>query len=502
MNTTDENASNTAENTSTINDKLDKLFKVVNDMKSTQSKLITSFNAYRDEKKIHDKKFTDIEGKLDIITKHFNDLLNENKALKNQIEIISSKLVVLEARNSTPPSVNHEEILSEIIDRQARSRNLILFNVHENTTDSLNEIQVVSELFRQIGVTTVPLNVLRLGKISNNARPIRVTLPNQHDIFNVLKNKFKLRQSENLKHISISTDRSLGQRKYFKVVLDELNTRKAAGENDIFIKFNNNIPFISKKLPKLRPSSYNLKFYYQNIRGINTKLDVFNRNIALVDYDIIILTETWLHNEVNDIELGIIPKYTVFRCDRDSVMGCIIRGGGVLIAIKNHLQCNRIPLQNNNIEQLFIKLSMGSFTLLIGSVYIPPNSSVDIYNDHTDTVSNLLNLSHYSNVILLGDYNLPGIHWSLLNNKIVPNVSQFNNLIANNLANFSYLNLNQFNLVKNRSDSILDLVLSNAHNLVVRNEPFSLLPIDYMYHPALTVTLPTNIGLKFLINCA
>jgi len=117
-----------------------------------------------------------------------------------------------------------------------------------------------------------------------------------------------------------------------------------------------------------------------------------NRNIALVHYDIIILTKTWLHNEVNDIELGLIPKYTVFRCDRDSVMGCIIRGGGVLIAAKNHLQCNRIPLHNNNIQQLFIKFSMDSFTLLIGSVYIPPNSSVDIYNDHTDTVSNLLNL--------------------------------------------------------------------------------------------------------------
>jgi len=172
-------------------------------------------------------------------------LLNENKALKNQIEIISSKLVVLEARYSTPPSVNHEEILSEIIDRQARSRNFILFNVHENTTDSLNEIQVVSKLFCQIGVTSVPLNVLRLGKISNKARP-SVTLPNQHDIFNVLKHKFKLCQSENLKHISISTDRSLGQRKYFKVMLDELNSRKAAGENNIFIKYNNNIPFISK----------------------------------------------------------------------------------------------------------------------------------------------------------------------------------------------------------------------------------------------------------------
>jgi len=90
--------------------------------------------------------------------------------------------------------------------------------------------------------------------------------------------------------------------------------------------------------------------YYQNIRGINTKLDIFNRNIALVDFDIIILTETWLHNEVNDIELGLMPKYTVFRCDRDSVMGSIIRGGGVLIAVNNRLQCNRIPLQDNNIE--------------------------------------------------------------------------------------------------------------------------------------------------------
>lgn len=246
MITSDENDSNTPGNPSNTNEKLDKLIKVVNDMKSTQNKLITSFNAYREEMKNQDKKFTDIEGKLDVINKHFNDLLNENKALKNKIETVSSKLAELEARNFTPPSANHEEILSEIIDRQARCRNLILFNVHENTADSQNEIQVVSDIFRQIGVTAVPFNALRLGKISKNVRPIRVTLPNQHDIFNVLKNKFKLRQSENFKLISISTDRSLGQRKYFKTVLDELNTRKAAGENDIFIKYNNNIPFISK----------------------------------------------------------------------------------------------------------------------------------------------------------------------------------------------------------------------------------------------------------------
>lgn len=43
--------------------------------------------------------------------------------------------------------------------------------------------------------------------------------------------------------------------------------------------------------------------YYQNVRGLRSKTLTFYRNLSLVSYDIIILTETWLNDSVFDSEL-------------------------------------------------------------------------------------------------------------------------------------------------------------------------------------------------------
>jgi len=43
----------------------------------------------------------------------------------------------------------------------------------------------------------------------------------------------------------------------------------------------------------------------KKIGGINTKFDLFTRNVALRDYDLIIQTETWLSSNVINAELGI-----------------------------------------------------------------------------------------------------------------------------------------------------------------------------------------------------
>jgi hypothetical protein len=119
-------------------------------------------------------------------------------------------------------------------------------------------------------------------------------------------------------------------------------------------------------------------------------LDVFSRNIALANYDIIVLSETWLRHGVNNCELGLLPNYNIFRCDRCSVFNNLTRGGDVLIAVKNKFDCCRFLIRNNNIEQLFVKLFLDSTILIIGAVYFPPNSNGSIYNDHTDTVHSLL----------------------------------------------------------------------------------------------------------------
>jgi len=165
----------------------------------------------------------------------------------------------------------------------------------------------------------------------------------------------------------------------------------------------------------------------------------------LVDYDIIVLSETWLHDEVNDCELSLLLNYSIFRCDQCSVINNDIRGGGVLIAIKSHFNCSKITTYHNNIEQIFVKLTIGSTILLIGAVYIPPHSGVNVYNDHTVTINNLLCQYTTAKIILLGDYNLPAIQWSLFNESTI---SLYGKIESDALANFSFLNLKQFNTIK------------------------------------------------------
>lgn len=48
----------------------------------------------------------------------------------------------------------------------------------------------------------------------------------------------------------------------------------------------------------------------------------------------------------------------------------------------------------------------------------------------------------------------------------------------------------QYNLIYNRAGSLLDLVFSNIFNVNIISEINSLIPLDYMYHPALKITLP------------
>lgn len=59
--------------------------------------------------------------------------------------------------------------------------------------------------------------------------------------------------------------------------------------------------------------------YYQNVRGLKTKLINIKNNISICEYDIIFLTETWLNDSVSDGELCDPNKYCVYRRDRANV---------------------------------------------------------------------------------------------------------------------------------------------------------------------------------------
>lgn len=90
---------------------------------------------------------------------------------------------------------------------------------------------------------------------------------------------------------------------------------------------------------------------------------------------------------------------------------------------------------------------------------------------------------------MLGDYKLPNIQWISVNNNIIPNLSNVNNFDSIILTSLSYLNLSQQNLIYNRSGSMLDLFFSNINNVSVSSVTYPLVPLDYMYHPALLIKI-------------
>ena len=102
-----------------------------------------------------------------------------------------------------------------------------------------------------------------------------------------------------------------------------------------------------------------------------------------------------------------LPGYSIFRRDR---VGKI--GGGVLVAVKSNIHATRrMDLERENVELVVVEFATESNkTALLYTFYRPPNSCPDVIQH--------LNASLQSNpesscIILIGDFNLPAIDWSL-----------------------------------------------------------------------------------------
>lgn len=232
-----------------ITDKFNKLVGMLNDLKSSQNKLVTTVNLCRDSIKSQDLKLTSFDSKFDLLSNQIASVIEENKSLRSRIEQLESKLSNVERTQTPSLALNQEKLFSEFMDRQLRARNVIIFNIPDvspSASDQPNDNALVDEIFNLIGVSIKPLAVHRLGKLSSKPHPIRIFLPSPSDVFQILKVKRQLFNVDKFKNIQISPDRTLQQRKLFSSVASELKLRKDAGETDLFIKFVNNCPTISK----------------------------------------------------------------------------------------------------------------------------------------------------------------------------------------------------------------------------------------------------------------
>lgn len=207
------------------------------------------------------------------------------------------------------------------------------------------------------------------------------------------------------------------------------------------------------------------------------------------EYEIVCLTETWLHCNISDSEI-FNNNYNIYRKDRyeDSMN----RGGGVLIAIKSTFSSKFIDLQDNSVEQICVMVKIpyiGNIYLFLS--YIPPQSALDIYKTHLENISDISNKSSQTDYIMvLGDFNLGNINWCWSEDVYRLRAHGLNLECEYLLTDCLFsLNLIQINDIKNSIGRILDLVFVSTNINVSISKSDRLLSRNSIHHVALEVNL-------------
>lgn len=246
-----------------------------------------------------------------------------------------------------------------------------------------------------------------------------------------------------------------------------------------------------------------ISIYYQNVRGLRTKTNEFLTNILSRDIDIIVLTETWLNDNIHCSEL-FDKCYTVYRADRDLNLTTKKDGGGCLVAVKSKYYSCRLNYWETAKDDLWISIvKSDNEKLFINTKYIDCQSTLDQYNVHLKKIEEIVNVcSPNSEFLLLGDYNLSdSITWKVDLDGVCSahNISGQKKLMAHALVDtLAIANLKQFNHVKNHLNRTLDLVLSNIdYSKISLTEDIDPLVCIDNNHPALLLSVSTK-PLKYL----
>lgn len=192
-----------------------------------------------------------------------------------------------------------------------------------------------------------------------------------------------------------------------------------------------------------------MKIAHINIRSVFTGFNVFSNLVQEKDFDVVMVTETWLSDDV-DSQIISIPGYRFFRKDRGS------RGGGIGAYVKlSYNNCHEVHFDfaiSDQLECLFIKIKLRSFTLAIGAFYRPPGTNVNTFiNDFDNILSTVC--PTVDEVVCLGDFN---VNFFNIYNPIEPCFQSYN---------FTQL-ITEPTRMTSHSSTLLDPVFISNTNLV------------------------------------
>ncbi|CAG9820778.1 unnamed protein product [Phaedon cochleariae] len=161
--------------------------------------------------------------KIDECVQSVSKLQDENIDLRDKINTVQKQLL-----NS------NNNIYAEMRNRLDREKNAMFFGISEQNTEFL---QVVNEIANKIS-SPKPCTILsaeRVGKLLDNKdRPIKVQFATIGEAQHVIRNAFKVPKGE-LPNLRIKRDLTPNQQHEIKIAHEELNRRKALGENNLVL---------------------------------------------------------------------------------------------------------------------------------------------------------------------------------------------------------------------------------------------------------------------------
>ncbi|KAJ8723720.1 hypothetical protein PYW07_007700 [Mythimna separata] len=237
-----------------------------------------------------------------------------------------------------------------------------------------------------------------------------------------------------------------------------------------------------------------INIYYQNVRGLRSKINSLYRNISMNSYDVVIFTETWLVDDISNSEL-FDGRYLVWRRDRDYCRTAQTRGGGVLIAVRNDLTVVERLDWRTSAEDIWVSIVLKrsrpavSYNINVCGLYLCKenvgNSYITQLQNFNLKLNQLVTAHPLDTFIVTGDFNFGGdVVWQHSADSSALNAEKIHvRYLLDFFDTINACNLSQFNGERNVNGRLLDLVFSNGAVKVSEcGDPLAL-PVDLHHKP-------------------
>ena len=199
---------------------------------------------------------------------------------------------------------------------------------------------------------------------------------------------------------------------------------------------------------------------YSNVDSLLNKKSELEARIAITTPDVIALVEIYPKNlviPVDDSELQ-IKGYNMLLSSKSH--------RGVVLYCKKNLQCRQVNFQDNDfVESVWCEIVAGPEHILFGCLYRSPNST-DLNNAALLKLMWEVDKSPYTNLFMVGDFNLPNINWE------IPSVAGSGSSFASDfLDTLQNLFLSQVveeptRMREGQKSNTLDLIITNQEEML------------------------------------